>query len=52
MHNKKARTEETPLFEGTPMADDTGGRDKKTNVAIPSDGALEELKDWMEEGKQ
>ena len=51
MSCKRNRKEETPLFEGTAMADDTGGRDEKTNVAMPSDGATEELKDWMEQGK-
>ena len=49
--SKKARKEETPLFQGTAMADDTRGRDAKTNVAIPSDDAEKQLKEWMEEGK-
>ena len=45
------RNDETPLFQTTPMADDIG-RMPKTNVAIPSEEATEQLKAWMESGKQ
>ena len=48
---RKNRNNETPLFQNTPMADDIA-RDPKTNIAIPSEEAAEQLKAWMEAGKQ
>jgi len=48
---KKNRNNETPLFQTTAMADDVS-RDPKTNVALPSEEAAEQLKAWMETGKQ
>jgi len=45
------RNNETPLFQTTPMADDIA-RQPKTNIAIPSVEAIDQLKGWMEVGKQ
>jgi len=49
--DKKSRTDETPLFQSTAMADDVK-REPKTNIAIPSEEATGQLKSWMQEGKQ
>ena len=42
---------DTPLFSTLVMADDADGRDPATNVAIPSDMAVEQGKKWVDENR-
>jgi len=39
------------MFETLAMADSTMGRDPDTNVAIPSDIAIEQGKEWVDENR-
>ena len=42
---------DAPLFETLALADATEGRDAQTNVAIPSDMAVEHAKKWVDENR-
>ena len=42
---------DAPLFSTLVLADDAGGRDAATNVAIPSDMAVEQGKEWVDENR-
>ena len=44
------RADETPLFATLGMFD--GERDPKTKTAIPSDMAVEQAKDWVDNGSK
>ena len=42
---------DTPLFETLAIADGAKGRDPQTNVAIPSDIAVAQAKEWVDENR-
>ena len=42
---------DAPMFETLAMADSSMGRDSETNVAIPSDIAVEQGKEWVDENR-
>ena len=42
---------DTPMFETLAMADNSKGREPETNVAIPSDLAVEQGKEWVDENR-
>jgi len=42
---------DTPMFETLAMADSSMGHDPGTNVAIPSDLAVEQGKEWVDENR-
>ena len=42
---------DAPLFSTLVLTDETGGRDPATNVAIPSDMAVEQAKKWVDENR-
>jgi len=42
---------DAPLFETLALTDDALGHDPATNVAIPSDEAVEQAKEWVDENR-
>jgi len=42
---------DAPLFETLAIADDSGGRDPSTKVAIPSKQAVLDAKKWVDENR-
>ena len=42
---------DTPMFETLALADGAHGRDAATNVAMPSDMAVEKAKEWVDENR-
>jgi len=43
---------EKPLFESIAISDDSYGHDPHSNVAIPSHMAINEAKDWVDNGSK
>ena len=42
---------DTPLFETLALADGASGRDPNTNIAMPSDIAVTQAKEWVDENR-
>ncbi|MCL2571853.1 MAG: DUF3787 domain-containing protein [Defluviitaleaceae bacterium] len=42
---------DTPLFDTLAILDDSAGRDVDSNVAIPSELAVEQAKEWVDENR-
>ena len=42
---------DAPLFETLALADDSEGHDPATNIAIPSDEAVAQAKEWVDENR-
>ena len=42
---------DAPTFENLAISDDSEGRDPGTNAAIPSDQAVAQAKEWVDENR-